>query len=590
MPRIHTQAFSGMVPKRAAHLLPDNAATLAENCKLTDGQLRAYSAPAPVTNLPQPAASIYLYRDGDPRTNYWFNFDRDVDVVPSPIADDANNRVYMTNHINGARWTDNILALTGGTDYPVNTLQLGMPEPEAPVLLVEGLPDGINAQGLESGLSEYDDAAADFVYYATDTFLYFTKLSADSGDWSEGQDREAEFFVETRFYVTTWVTEDGKEGPPSLPSGYADWRTGQSAQLTVDSGPGAIDLNITHFRVYVTRGDGYWWLCDQMQYGTGDDQEIVTDVPIGQTEVVDVTPVADRREQLVTTNWLAPPTDLKGITLLPGGVAVGYKGKELFFSVPYVLYAWPPQFRLTLEFEIVALAVAGNSVIITTTGNPYICFGTDPSAMTLERIDASQTCTSKRSLVDMGYQAIYASPDGLCAIAGGQPQLITEQIINREDWRSRYHPEQIQGYYHDGKYYGFHGDGGFLFDPAIGSLVDLTLTPDCAFADLETDTLYLATDTEITSWDRGAALIPYRWRSKEWHARRILVSSCRIVAESYTNLNFSLICDGQVVLDMPVTSRTAFRLPAGDTSCLQYELRGTDTIRSVTLATSMGEL
>ena len=181
-----------------------------------------------------------------------------------------------------------------------------------------------------------------------------------------------------------------------------------------------------------------------MDYNIGTpDQATATDIPVGQSEINDITPTEDRREQLVSTNWMSPPADLKDITLLPGGVAAGYRGKELYFSEPYHLYAWPPEYRQTLEYDIVAIVAAGNSLIVTTTGNPYLCFGTEPAAMTLERLDASQVCSSKRSMVDMGYQAVYASPDGLVSVAGCNPQLLTRDVINPEDWRTDYKPEEV---------------------------------------------------------------------------------------------------------------------------------------------------
>ncbi len=594
MPKLQVKTFSGMTPKVDDHMLPENGAALAENCKLTNGTLRAYRQPALTHTLPTTADSIHLYRDAD--QEYWFSFAGEVDVVNSPIADDANNRVYMTGHPKGARFTDNILALTGGTDYPVNTQQLGMPEPDkAPVVTVEGLPEGIDAQGLEENLSDYDSSAEGFTYYATDTKLVYTRLADDEADpdapkWDDGKDWENDFFAEYRFYVTTWVTEDGKEGPPSLPSGEAYWKKGQSIKLEVDDSPGSVDLNITHFRVYVTRGDGYWWLCEAVKYGEGEGAETVTDVPVGQTVLYDETPAEDRRSQLVTTNWLAPPTDLKGLTLLPYGTAAGFKGKELYFTEPYHLYAWPPQYRLTMEYDIVAIVAAGNSLIITTKGNPYICFGTEPAAMTLERIDASQVCTSKRSMVDMGYQAMYASPDGLCAIASGSPQLVTANVINPEDWRANYHPEQIHAYFHDGKYYGFHNAGGFIFDTQTGSLTNLSTTASSGFADLETDSLYIHTDDKISQWDAGTDKLRYRWKSRDYQGTPIKLNSARIQAASYDDLRFKLYRDGVEVMNIAVLNDKGFRLPMGIGSSWQYELSGTDTVYCVTLASSMSEL
>ncbi|WP_211828664.1 hypothetical protein [Kistimonas asteriae] len=588
--KIELASFSGMIPKQAAYLLPQNAAVLAENCRLTNGSLRAYKTPGVVHTLPEPRGSIYLYRDAG--NAHWFSFSGDVDIVPSPIAEDANNRVYMTGHTKGARWTDNVLALSGGSDYPVNTRQLGMPEPgTAPVAEIKGYPEGIDASGSIIMRGLHDDEPEGFVYWETTEDLLYTKQSNTSGDWSDGTPKSAAVNVETRFYVFTWVTESGEEGPPSMPSNSVEWEQGQVVRLNVDTTPPGVDLNISHFRVYVTRGDGYWWLCDKVDYNIGtSEQATATDIPVGQSEINDVTPTEDRREQLVSTNWMAPPADLKDITLLPGGVAAGYRGKELYFSEPYHLYAWPPEYRQTLEYEIVAIVAAGNSLIVTTTGNPYLCFGTEPTAMTLERLDASQVCSSKRSMVDMGYQAVYASPDGLVSVAGGNPQLLTRDVINPEDWRTDYKPEEVHAYLHDGKYYGFTTTDGFIFDLQTGSLTKLSLAPACGHADLENDTLFLHVGSDVAAFNQGSTLMPYRWLSREYKGQPIKLSSCRIVAESYTDLRFQLYRDGVEIMDIAVTNDKGFRLPMGLGTTWQFALSGTDTVNAITIASSMSEL
>lgn len=156
-------------------------------------------------------------------------------------------------------------------------------------------------------------------------------------------------------------------------------------------------------------------------------------------------------------------------------------------------------------------------VIIAADGYPYVAFGTEPSAMTLERLDTAHACISKRSMVDM---ALYASPDGLVRIAGGRAELMTRNIINPEDWRQRFKPQTIHACFHDGRYFGFYGDsadspdekGGFIFSPDSGTFTELGTYADACYRDLQDDSLYLAIGNAIKAWDKGAALMPYRWR------------------------------------------------------------------------------
>ncbi|WP_257293460.1 hypothetical protein, partial [Endozoicomonas sp. YOMI1] len=360
--KLDITSFTGEVPWLDSHLLEDTQAEAAIDCRLTNGSLRAYHAPADERALNATVQSIYLYRNEGNR--YWFDWATDVDVIRSPVADDPNNRVYYTGTVKGPRFTDNGLALSGGSDYPVNDLQLGIPEPDvAPVVSLSGTP--------------LEDAE--------------------------------EVDAETRFYTYTWVDQNGREGPPSLPSGEIVVKPGETVDITVGAGPGSVDLNITHYRIYTSTQIGVYQLCTQINNaGT-----VATDTPVGVTTVVDETPLDQRGDILQTIGWVAPPNNLQDMVVLPGGVAVGFSRKELMFSEPYHLYAWPAAYRLAVEYDIQSLAVAANSVIIATDGYPYVAFGTEPSAMTLERLDTAHACISKRSMVDMGDMALYASPDGL---------------------------------------------------------------------------------------------------------------------------------------------------------------------------------
>lgn len=545
--KIDITSFTGEVPRLDSHLLEDTQAESAVDCRLTNGSLRAYRVPQDEQLLAQTPQSIYLYRNEGNR--YWFDWAEDVDVIGSPVADDPNNRVYYTATVKGPRYTDNGLALSGGSDYPVNDHQLGMPEPDvAPVVSLSGTP--------------LEDAQ--------------------------------EVDAETRFYTYTWVDENGREGPPSLPSGEIVVKPGETVDITVGAGPGAVDLNITHYRIYTSTQVGVYQLCTQIRPSQESAGIIATDTPVGVTSVVDETPMDKRGDILETIGWVAPPHNLKGLVVLPGGVAVGFSGKDLMFSEPYHLYAWPMAYRLTVEYEIQALAVAANSVIITTSGYPYVAFGTEPSAMTLERLDTAHACISKRSMVDMGDMALYASPDGLVRIAGGQADLMTRNIINPEDWRQRFQPDTIHACFHDGRYFGFYGNsvngGGFIFSPDDRTFTELGTYADACFRDLQDDSLYLAIGNIIQAWDKGTELMPFRWRSKVFQGKPAAFTSARVMANSYTNLIFRVFRDGQPILELPVTSDRGFRLPAGRGSRWQFELAGTDTVTAVIVASSMAEL
>ncbi len=93
--------FSGLIPRRSARLLPDTAATVADNAKLLSGELRGFSEPNQIADF---AGAVYSpirrairvpYDDYGTPTDAWLLFDsRDVDVVRSPLVNDQYNRYY----------------------------------------------------------------------------------------------------------------------------------------------------------------------------------------------------------------------------------------------------------------------------------------------------------------------------------------------------------------------------------------------------------------------------------------------------------------------------------------------------------------
>lgn len=141
MSRVKITRFSGLRPRLPESLLAEYEATIAQNCDLAYGELRAtkdgYQVNGPaLTNAPQA-----LYTD-DGLTFY--TWAKDVDAVRSPIADDKKNRLYFTDGSGAMQVCSRILTkVTGGE--PGTSFNVGVPRPsKAPVLSVN-LPDVTDA-------------------------------------------------------------------------------------------------------------------------------------------------------------------------------------------------------------------------------------------------------------------------------------------------------------------------------------------------------------------------------------------------------------------------------------------------------------
>jgi hypothetical protein len=104
---------------------------------------------------------------------------------------------------------------------------------------------------------------------------------------------------------------------------------------------------------------------------------------ITSTSYNDGVPSESLGEVLPTEIYDAPNDDTIGLVEHPSGFLAGFFGKTLCFSEIGAPHAWPIDYRLATNHDIVGLGVFGNSVAITTKGWPYIAIGSDPSTMTM---------------------------------------------------------------------------------------------------------------------------------------------------------------------------------------------------------------
>jgi hypothetical protein len=95
-------------------------------------------------------------------------------------------------------------------------------------------------------------------------------------------------------------------------------------------------------------------------------------------------------EVLPTEIYDAPNDDTIGLVEHPSGFLAGFFGKTLCFSEIGAPHAWPIDYRLATNHDIVGLGVFGNSVVVTTKGWPYIAIGSDPSASGVLSISVQQ--------------------------------------------------------------------------------------------------------------------------------------------------------------------------------------------------------
>ena len=175
--------------------------------------------------------------------------------------------------------------------------------------------------------------------------------------------------------------------------------------------------------------------------------------------------------------------------------------------------------------------MAGQGLIVTTKGTPYLIAGTDPQSMSTVRIEAAQACQSKTSMVDMGPYVLYAGGDGLVAAAGTDVNVATEGILSSEQWRADYYPSSLRGFLWEGRYVGLYTSGsnygGFIFDPRgeqQNTLTTLTQTGTTdatgGFTNPVDNELYLIVETgsgpRIQKFQGATTNKTFTWKTKEF--------------------------------------------------------------------------
>jgi hypothetical protein len=533
--------FSGIAPQVSPRLLQDSIGQEATDVNLDSGRLVPIYSNSQVKVLTNTSRnSIFKYTDSPER---WLQFDEEgVNVVKGPIPGDTNDTVYWTGQSYPRMGRSSVIL--GSEPYPSNYYRMGIPAPSSAPTVALTAPTQFNASiTTENGSgvltvttsSDHDGVVGEYVKLAgfgvtngieavdinrsfkivsvpsTTTLTVESNGAATSTGTSSVITNGASFKDESdalidysTSYVYTFVSAYGEEGPPSEASTVITTDDNREVTLSnLDTSSPKSNTNLSLKRIY--------------RSNTGSNTtafQFVKEIPLATASTTDDSDNDDLAEVIPSYYWIGPPDDdtstypdgpMQGLTALPNGIFAGFTGKRICFSEPFLPHAWPVSYRITLEEEIVAIGAAGNGVIVTTKGTPYLIAGTDPQSMSAIRIESGQACLKKESLVDMGPYVMYASPDGLVMAAGTDVRVATEGILSPQQWQADYYPSTIRGFLWEGRYVGFYetgsGYGGFIFDPRGGanSLVTLTTSEEIqgGFTDPDDNQLYLIIDNDI---------------------------------------------------------------------------------------------
>lgn len=317
----------------------------------------------------------------------------------------------------------------------------------------------------------------------------------------------------TRVYLATVVSKYGEESAPSktfTAVGATDglWQISGLDSLIHDTQD---YTNVAHVRLYRT-----------ISSTTGTDYRLVDEWALGE-QPASYNDIKNDFEissafALHTLGWAPPPDGLRGVIPVSGGFNAGFFGRTVCFSVPYYPHAWPEDYQLRVDDDIVAIGYYESTVVILTKGPIAYAVGTSPDAMTLVRNAQVIPCLSAESVVSTTGAVLFASTEGLYMASPNGVDNITKAFLTRDEWSAML-PANLRGAIYENKYIGFYTDAlGFSlqFDDPNTAWTDIQLAGvSCVVTDRTANRPLLAVGDTVVEWD-GVIGDPmaYVWRTK----------------------------------------------------------------------------
>jgi len=537
MAALDIKAFDGIRPVSSPLLLGHAEAQVAENANMIAGSLSPISGTTVLKALTKPTVNtIWRFGKSSLETEYWLEFAGQVDVVASPLPTDIWDRVYWTDGVK-PKYGPSAIVLSGSS-YPGASYDLGIPAP--------------------------------------------TEIPTVSGAAPT-----AATTTESRTIVVTYVSAYGEEGPPSPPSGVVSLDSAQAATYSNLGTAPSGSYNITSKRIYRSS-----------TVGSSAEFQFVDEIPVAQSSYIDTKSQSALGEVLPSDLWVAPPAGLTGLRLTAAGAAVGFVGNTVYMSEPNLPHAWPHKYPI--DFQIVAVGVTRQSVIVLTNSYPFALNGVDPAAMSPERLELPQSCVSKSSMVETGDGVIYASPDGLVAIGSSGIDIVSRRHFGRKQWQEL-NPSSMRSFQHDGRYIALYqkidGTRGMLiFDPTGQGPVFTTSTLNASqaitagYSDNRTDTLYFAQGGNIVRYNAGSPLTA-TWRSKRYRlSAPTSFSVAAVDAEAYP-VTLKVYADGALKVNTVVQNASPFRIAGGYRADeWEVQVETSNEVTRIRLASTYGEL
>lgn len=554
MQKIILADFKGTLPRRDPRLIPEGVAAGAVNTRLDTGVLRAMRAPkeigAVVGDMPRRVFSARA-RDSYER-RYFFSTVTVSSLIRSPLVNEQLDRWYLFE------------------------------------------------EGRHPKVMTFDDAGTD----QTGAARLAVPIPRSAPVLKGPTDQQIDPLRETRVYVISYVTEWGEETSIS-----------PAATIIV---PTDASVEVSGFYSQTEKLEGREFKSVRIYrtvYGQQSAQLFfVADVPYGEESFVDDIPPAQVALNVTfPTPNDPPPQGLTGTRLHPSGALVGFRGRDVFFSRPYRPHAWPEEWILTLEDEIVGLEVFNNQVMVMTRGRPVVLYGDSPASMGKMVFPAALPCYSHRGIVGSLEGVYYPSHDGLVLLSANGPQIVTAGVLAPDQWRRDYLTDDLVATRNSTQYVAVSPSKstGFVLDQTGEGLFVHKLSSFPRFADFHIDhwsgDVLCLQGFQVLEWEPPTGQeVNYRWLSREYYhtvpqTYAVVQAEFAVKPEAYEGelmgvpadasadwdkeIVFRAYADGRLVADLALRPGEIGRFPRqGKGKVWQFELIGQCPVYSVGIA------
>ncbi|MBO4304817.1 MAG: hypothetical protein J6A21_09560 [Lentisphaeria bacterium] len=458
--------FTGLIPIRDAHALPETAAQTALNCTTESGKVALrtlvpeWEAPSALTSevsgrkydisgglVREDGISLHMAKPEAPtleKVEYWTIGGGYTGVKGSPkirlkttigvsgsetildIAEsscDASNGTFQIKFVKPGAYfpantamifndatADNCSLFYNNQDFPLSyPCQISIPDAD----------NGIYATLYVSGV-EFTTQKPDG-YGAPGGIVINTVNIIVKGNLIKNKSRR-------NYVVTFW---DGRhESPPSNPSEEIDICKGDTVKVTIPAYSGGHGTHVPDhpdnapaYYIYRTGGSlssaGYYFVAEMSSPG------VYTDT------------VQDYLLQEKLSIVESPQEGMDFLNFFNFSL-VAAKGNHVYFSEPNIFNSWPSKYEYTFPDTVTALSVTQSSIVVFVKDHsPVILKGVSPDALAQITLDDTFTCLSTNSVCKSENNTYYAAPEGLALISpSGECKIITREFFSREQWEA----------------------------------------------------------------------------------------------------------------------------------------------------------